>query len=189
MRQDRLTSEVKRMDWLIWIFYGMVVAFIFIALPEIPQRIKSFRRGVKGLKYTPLVLLVLLGSAIGAFIIAEALPILKWGWLGYNIIFGPFGGKSINEIEAVVILIIALLGCFLFNYWEEKDFRKNYPLVTLWALLHLIMGIPIWGVIPIFCSGLFYKHIYDKYSVDHAYVAHFTTNAALIISMILLTLV
>jgi hypothetical protein len=177
------------MDWLIWIFYGMVVGSIFIAIPEIPQRVKSFRRGAKGIKYTPLTLLVLLGSAIGAFLLAEALPILKWSWLGYNIIFGPPGGEEGIGIETAVILIIVLLGCFLLNYWEEKNFRESYPLVALWALLHLIMGISLWAVIPIFCSGLFFKHIYDKYSVDHAYVAHFTTNASLIICLILLTVV
>jgi hypothetical protein len=176
------------MDWLIWIFYGMVVGSIFIALPEIPQRVKSFRRGAKGIKYTPLTLLVLLGSAIGAFFLAEALPILKWGWLGYNIIFDPSGGEEGKGIGigTTMILIIAFLGCFLFNYWEEKNFRESYPLVALWALLHLIMGISLWAVIPIFCSGLVLKHVYDKYSVDHAYVAHFTTNASLIILLIIL---
>jgi hypothetical protein len=177
------------MDWLTWIFYGMVVVSIFLAFPEIPQRVKSFRRGVRGIKYTPLILLVFFGSGIGAFFLAEALPILKWGWLGYNIIFGPSGGEEGIGIETAVILIIALLGCFLFNYWEEKNFRENYPLVALWALLHLIMGIPLSAVIPIFCSGLVLKHVYDKYSVDHAYVAHFTTNASLIILVILLTIV
>ena len=127
--------------------------------------------------------------------LAEALPILKWGWLGYNIIFGPLfisenrNGNQVGMIGWIgmtIIFSITVLVFVIWNYWEEENFRESYRLVALWALLHLVMGIPLWAVIPIFFSGVLYKHIYDKYSVDHAFTAHFATNTSLIFTLMLL---
>jgi hypothetical protein len=70
--------------------------------------------------------------------------------------------------------------CLIYNYTEEKVCRSSLLAVVLWALSHLIMGIPIWAVIPIFSVGLVYKAIYDRWGLDHAYCAHFFTNMTLV---------
>jgi hypothetical protein len=142
-----------------------------------------------------------------AFRIADQFPLLKWGWLGYNLIFTPFMSfqpisadqlqcelkinlSILDPIALLFLVVIAsivggiavfiLAACLIFNYWEEETFRESKISVIVWALLHIIMGIPLWGVIPIAAVGFFFKYIYGKHSLYHAFTIHFATNATLL---------
>lgn len=158
---------------------------VLYSIKEIPERIRNLKHGKKAIVYLILTIPILLITIVGAVILSEYIPVLKWGWLGYNIIFGPSVSTNaeptiLSAMVTLLICIFALLACLLFNYYEEKDFRKRWVYVPVWAALHLVMGIPVYAVIPIFSVGIIYKYIYDKYSLDHAYAAHFATNLVLI---------
>ncbi|HEY7228698.1 MAG TPA: hypothetical protein VH481_11320, partial [Nitrososphaeraceae archaeon] len=66
------------------------------------------------------------------------------------------------------------------NYFEEYYFRKNLKRVVLWGFLHLLMGVSLSAVFILLPLGFFYKYIYNKYGLNHAYALHFATNIVLI---------
>ncbi|MBC7074415.1 hypothetical protein H5T58_03500 [Candidatus Parcubacteria bacterium] len=165
-----------------WIIWGALGFEILAGLPTIPKRLKSLKKGILGIKYLPITLLVAIGSATGMIFLSEILPFLKWGWLGYNFVLIPIEEALDNSSFLWLVggWIIIILVCFIANYWEEEEFRKNYYKVGMGAFLHLLMGIPLWGIVPVFLQGVIYKYIYDKHSLDHAFVAHFATNLFII---------
>jgi membrane protease YdiL (CAAX protease family) len=174
--------------------YALWVYLFYLGLkelPKLPDHIRSLKDGKKALWYLPVsyaVLLIMLGVASD---LANMFPILQWGWLGTNIAVAPLidmaglttegGGLSTIAMIGVVFFGAALIYlCITANFIEEYLFRGSWTLVVIWALLHLLMGIPIYAVIPIFSVGIVYKYVYDKYTVDHSYCLHFFTNAGLI---------
>jgi len=166
----------------------MIVIPTLLALKELPERLRSLHRGCRGFLYSPVAFIIgLFTLAISEFA-AEALPFLKWGLLGYNIVTLPLMDASTEagasgltgQILSFAFLLISILTIMLFNFWEEKYFRDSYKLVVIWTFTHLIMGTTLYALPPIFCQGLIFKHVYDKYSVDHSYAAHFGTNIMLI---------
>lgn len=220
----------------------LVVFLFLVALPvalnlrEVPERLRDLRRGIRGLAYVPLTVVVLFVAATGAWLLAQQVTILQWGWLGENIIaapladllpegaqapggpgggggtagggtgggatggggaggtggesgdggfFGLFGGPSLGQLlgpglTLAIFVPIILLALLIFNFYEEAFYRDSLKDVVVWAALHLIMGIPIFAVIPIFTVGLIYKGIRDRKGLRTAYVAHLGTNLLLI---------
>lgn len=183
-----------------WIFYGIILLEI-VTYKEWKQRIKDLSKGKKILLLLPLSLFILLVLNALAIQLANTYPILHWGWLGYNVVFGPSTpSSSVEPTSTITITILSSLYLFfvlgivalastVFNYYEEKVFRKKWWLVPVWALLHLIMGIPIYAVIPIFSTGILYKIIYDKYSLQHAYTLHWGTNISLLSFIVIMYIV
>ncbi len=112
----------------------------------------------------------------------DAIPILNWGWLGYNIALGPLGDQGIYGILPFVPVLIYMLS--LLNYYEEMYFRKSKKLVVLWSFLHITMGVQhvILVLLPI---GFIYKYIHDKHGLKNSYSAHFSTNIFLVFSMVI----
>jgi hypothetical protein len=222
----------------------LVVFLFLVALPvalnlrEVPERVRDLRRGIRGLAYVPVTVVVLFVAATGAWLLAQQVPILQWGWLGENIIaapladllpegaqgaggpgggggtaggggtggggtgsgttgrtgggsggdggfFGLFSGPSLGELlgpglTLAIFVPIILLALLIFNFYEEAFYRDSLQDVVVWAALHLVMGIPIFAVIPIFTVGLVYKGIRDRNGLRTAYVAHLGTNLLLI---------
>jgi hypothetical protein len=165
-------------------------------LPTLPDRIQSLKDGKKALWYLPVsyaVLLIMLGVSLD---LANTFPLLQWGWLGTNIAAAPLidmaglttegGGLTQLATIGIVVFGAALIYlCITANFIEEYLFRSSWTLVVIWALLHLLMGIPIYAAIPIFSVGIVYKYVYDKYTVDHSYCLHFFTNMGLIILVLI----
>jgi len=181
-----------------WILYAIIL-FQIATYKGWKQRIKDIIKGKKALLLLPISLLILLGVNAIAISLTEIYPILNWGWLGYNIVFGPSNpGSTVQPTETTTIsllgntlylaftLLIVACASLIFNYYEEEIFRKKWWLVPAWALLHLVMGIPIYAVIPIFSVGILYKIIYDKYSLQHAYTLHLSTNMSLLLIVVFL---
>lgn len=197
----------------------IVIFILLIGIPvarnvrRVPNRIHDLRLGVKGFLFVPLTFGTLIITAVIGRRMAEVVPVLQWGWLGYNIVAAPLVGgtgssggvtgvsvfpySALNGIVTVLFIAIIVIALLIFNYDEELIYRDSYRSVAKWAALHLLMGIPIWAVIPIFSTGLVYKYIYDRYSekeyisswsyvinkepgVRHAYAAHFGTNAIIV---------
>ena len=173
---------------LLYYYLAMIVIPTFLALKELPERLRSLHRGCRGFLYSPVAFTVGLFTLVIAEYAAEALPFLKWGLLGYNIITLPLMEGSADagalgltgQILSFAFLLISILTIMLSNFWEEKYFRDSYKLVVIWTFIHLIMGTTLYALPSIFCQGLIFKHVYDKYSVDHSYAAHFGTNIMLI---------
>jgi hypothetical protein len=161
---------------------------------------------------------VLFGGGAVAIYLAELFPLLTWGWLGENIVFSPFvdlisassGGQHTASSGAlrsskgtspgignilgpalVVALFVPLIVVVLltFNYFEEATYRESHKHVVVWAVSHLIMGIPIFALLPIFSVGVVYKQIYDRYGLQVAYVAHVGTNLVLLTIIVTGTLI
>jgi hypothetical protein len=106
------------------------------------------------------------------------IPILNSSWLGYNIALGPFGNKGVSGILPFIPMLVYML--IHVNYFEEYYFRKNVKRVIIWACMHLVMGVAIHVVLVLLPLGFFYRHVFNKYSVNHAYSLHFATNLVLV---------
>ena len=180
------------MDLLFYL--AMIMIPTFLAFRELPERFRSLRRGCKGFLYSPIAFIIGLFTLAISLYVAEKFSFLNWGLLGYNIVAFPLMGGSAEEgtaglavqILSFAFLFISILAIMLFNFWEEKYFRDSYKLVAIWTFIHLIMGTTLYALPPIFCQGLAFKHVYDKYSVDHSYAAHFGTNIMFVLLAFLL---
>jgi hypothetical protein len=184
----------------------LVVVPVYLHRKRLPNRLVALRRGWRQLTaqhwwavgYVPLSLLVLFTAAAGAYVLARLLPLLQWGWLGANIIAAlltpPEGTASTPGIDWAALFPLGLIpiiiaAMLLFNYEEERSYRGSYRAVGIWAVLHLLMGIPLFAVLPIFAVGLVYKRIHDRHGLDAAYLVHFTTNTVLIGILVASTIV
>lgn len=85
-----------------------------------------------------------------------------------------------NTVSITVILTFlgVLVTAFLIlSYDEETWGRETWGHVGVWAVAHLIMGIPVFAVIPIFASGVIFKLVHDVYGFNPAYTVHVTVNS------------
>ena len=177
-----------------WIL--LIVIPLYVTRDTIMPHLALLRMGIRGIIYTPLSFLTLMVGMVLALTVAEMVPILQWGWLGANMVLAPatiiteevtstsdpavMATSPVYIVSMLAVLVIAILVMITCNYWEESRFRKRYRDVIIWALLHILMGIPLYAVIPIFMSGNVYKYVYDKRGVCEAYCAHFFTNMTLV---------
>lgn len=196
--------------WELVAFLLLVAIPVVLNLREIPDRLRDVRAGWRGLLYVPFTVVLLFVAAFGAWVLAQQVPILQWGWLGENIIAAPLadaaretgsvqtpgatggggsaGGSGTGDsstllgpwVTIAVFVPIMVLALLIFNYREEAYYRDSLRDVAIWAVLHLIMGIPIFAVIPIFTVGLAYKAIHDWKGLQTVYVAHLGTNLVLV---------
>lgn len=184
------------------VFVVLVVLPVYLNRGRLPGRLLALRRGWEqltarglwALGYLPLSLVVLFSAAFGAFALAELVPLLQWGWLGANILAAPLAppentaatpGIDWTALFPLALVPVIVAAMLLFNYEEERQYRDSYRSVGVWAALHLVMGIPLFAVIPIFTVGLVYKRIHDRYGLDAAYVVHFATNSVLVSVLVL----
>jgi len=186
-------------NYWIYLLWAIVVITTLIDINKIPRNVKALKDGWKGLAFLPVAVVILYSMLYVALKLAEIFPVLNWGWLGTNIVAAPLidvatasettGMNLISFLTIIGFAITIVFLCLIANYYEEEGFRSTYKSVVIWALLHLIMGIPIYALIPIFCLGIFYKFVHDKYSLNHAYTLHFSTNVtvvALVVAVVLL---
>ncbi|MFQ5941077.1 MAG: hypothetical protein ACE5KA_05195 [Nitrososphaerales archaeon] len=163
-------------------YYVIIAASSVIVAKETKGRIKTLLSSWKGIKFASMTIAILMFYALIIYNYLETIPILNWGWLGYNIALGPFGDQGfLGIIPFVPILIYMLLHL---NYYEELYFRKNKRLVVLWAFLHIAMGIQLHVVLALLPVGFIYKYIYDKHGLNNAYSAHFATNIFIVLAML-----
>ena len=163
-------------------YYIIIAATSVLVVKETKGRIRTLFSSWKGIKFAPISIAILLAYALVIYQYLDSIPILNWGWLGYNIAMGPFGDQgSIGILPFIPILIYMMLHL---NYYEELYFRKNKKLVVLWAFLHIAMGVQLHVVLALLPVGFIYKYIYDKHGLNNAYSAHFATNIFLISSML-----
>lgn len=188
--------DVLVSNWVWLLFALLVVLPLGLHLPTLPDRIRDIRTGIRGVVYVPICVVVLFTSAFAATMAAEYIPLLQWGWLGENIIVSPItpdstgegGGSGGSVLELAVFVPVIVVAMVLFNYYEERLYRDSYRAVVIWAILHLIMGIPLFAVIPIFAVGVIYKVLYDYRSLEVAYVAHLFTNFVLLTLLVISSL-
>ena len=193
--------------WELLVFVALVVVPVLASIKQVPARLRDLRAGIRGVVYVPVVLTVLFTVAAAALVLAEYVPPLQWGWLGTNVVVAPLadlapapegapGGTGAGSdgtflgptLTLALFLPFILLAFLVFNWYEEAYYRGSLRDVGIWAVLHLVMGIPIFAVIPIFAAGLVYKWIYDRRGLRAAYTAHLGTNVALL-SVLVLTIV
>lgn len=194
--------------WELLVFVVLVIVPVLLSLREVPARLRDLRAGIRGLVYVPVLLTVLFLAAGGAWLLAQWVPLLQWGWLGSNVIAAPLtdlapqpegapvqtpgGGGSgdggpgfltrlLGPLGTLAVFVpFILLAFVVFNYYEEAFYRDSLRDVAVWAVLHLLMGIPIFAVIPIFAAGLCFKAIHDRRGLRAAYAAHFGMNVTLL---------
>ena len=163
-------------------YYVVIAASSLVVAKETKGRVGILLSSVKGFKFAPITIAILMTYALFIQQHLNTVPILNWGWLGYNIALGPFGDQGfLGIIPFIPILIYMLLHL---NYYEEMYFRKNKRLVVLWAFLHIVMGVQFHIALALLPVGFIYKYIYDKHGVNNAYSAHFATNIFIIFSLL-----
>lgn len=155
-----------------------MVAPSLLLAGDTKTRFSNLKMGAKGLIYLPLTVLPLVIYVIFAIDFLSSVPILNVSWLGYNIAIGPFGDQGLFGILPFLPLLIYML--LHVNYFEELYFRKDVKRVVIWAILHIAMGVAVYGALALLPLGFFYKFIRDKYNVNYAYTLHFATNLVLI---------
>ena len=147
---------------------------IFIGSQGARARLLNLKSGVKALLFLPLTVSVLVIYAFFGKDLVSQIPLLNLSWLGYNIALGPFGDKgAVGILPFIPMLVYVLIHV---NYFEEFYFRKNVKRVIIWAFLHIAMGVAIHVALVLLPIGFFYRHIYNKYSVNHSYTLHLATN-------------
>ena len=163
-------------------YYLIIAASSVVLVKETKGRVYQLASKMRGLKFVPITAAILVVYAVFFQQYLNAIPVLNWGWLGYNVALGPFGDQGfIGVLPFVPILIYMLLHL---NYYEELYFRKNKKLVVLWAFLHLTMGVQLHVTLALLPVGFIYKYIYDKHGVETAYSAHFGTNIFIVSAML-----
>ena len=169
-----VVTGIGKIEPLFLLIYVLVMIIPLRGLLlEVPKRLRDLKKGARGFLFSPLCFGLGILIAIPSFLLAQILPILQWGWLGFSL---ATMGMEEDAISFIPFALVFLIACITINYYEEKIFRKNYKRVLLWALLHLLMGIPLFVVLPLIGIGVFLKCIYDKYSLQHAYATHFGHN-------------
>ncbi len=163
-------------------YYIIIAASSVIVAKETKGRIRDLLSGLKGYKFAPITIAILMAYALVIYGYLDEIPVLNWGWLGYNIALGPYGDQGFLGILPFVPILVYML--VHLNYYEEFYFRKNKKLVALWAFLHIAMGVQIHVVLALLPVGFIYKYIYDKHGLNNAYTAHFATNIVLVFSML-----
>lgn len=167
-------------------FVLLVVVPVALQARKLPARIRSVRQGIRGVIYAPLALIVLFPTALFFYLMSQSLYFLQWGWLGVNIVAAPLtavggaGSGSGSFVLLALIIVLLVPALVLFNYIEEREYRDSWRGVGVWAGSHLIMGIPLFAVFPIFATGIVYKVVHDRQGLETAYVAHLTTNCTLL---------
>nr|AIF08509.1 hypothetical protein [uncultured marine thaumarchaeote KM3_31_E07]AIF08581.1 hypothetical protein [uncultured marine thaumarchaeote KM3_31_F07] len=164
------------------IYYIIIAASCVLVVRETKSRIITLVSNWKGVKFASITIAILMVYALVIYQYVDVIPILNWGWLGYNIALGPLGDQGFLGILPFVPILIYML--MHLNYYEEFYFRKNKKLVVLWAFLHIAMGVQIHVVFVLLPVGFIYKYIYDKYGLNNAYSVHFTTNIFLVFSIL-----
>lgn len=160
------------------VFYVAMVGPSILFVKETKTRFLNLKSGAKSLLFLPLTVSALMAYVIFAKDFVSQIPILNSSWLGYNIALGPFGNKGVSGILPFIPMLVYML--IHVNYFEEYYFRKNVKRVIIWACMHLVMGVAIHVVLVLLPLGFFYRHVFNKYSVNHAYSLHFATNLVLV---------
>lgn len=149
-----------------------------LVVKETKLRILNLRSGVRILLFLPMTVAALLGYVFFVLPFLSHFPVLNLSWLGYNIAVGPLAHQGIIGIIPFLPLLVYML--IHVNYFEEYYFRKTSRRVVIWGFLHMLMGVSLSAVVILLPLGFFYKYIYDKYGINHAYALHFATNIVLI---------
>jgi hypothetical protein len=165
-------------DIYLIVFYVAMVGPSILFVKETKTRLLNLKSGAKSLLFLPLTVSALMAYVIFAKDFVSQIPILNSSWLGYNIALGPFGNKGVSGILPFIPMLVYML--IHVNYFEEYYFRKNVKRVIIWACMHLVMGVAIHVVLVLLPLGFFYRHVFNKYSVNHAYSLHFATNLVLV---------
>lgn len=163
-------------------YYVVIAASSALLARETKARIVTLPLGWKGLKFAPITIVILMVYAIFVYPYLDAIPLMNWGWLRYNIALGPFGDQGFLGILPFIPILIYML--LHLNYYEEVYFRRNKKLVVLWAFLHIAMGVQLHVVLALLPVGFIYKYIYDRHGINNAYSAHFATNIFMVFSML-----
>lgn len=163
-------------------YYVLTVAASLVLVKETKKRLADLKKGLSSIKYSPIAYGILFAYIFLAFEYVDAIPILNWSWLGYNIAFGPFADQGLWGIIPFVPLLVYMF--IHINYVEELYFRKSKKMVIVWALVHIAMGIKIHMAIVLLPIGFLFKYIYDKKGIQHSYAMHFATNVLIVITLL-----
>ncbi|MFL6420118.1 MAG: hypothetical protein ACJ71P_11965 [Nitrososphaeraceae archaeon] len=165
-------------DTYLIVLYIMLAGPSILVAKETRTRLRNLRSGVSALLFLPLTATSLVLYVIFANDFVSQIPLLNLSWLGYNIALGPFADKGVYGILPFIPMLVYIL--IHVNYFEEFYFRKNIKRVIIWAFMHLAMGVAIHVVLVLLPLGFFYRYIFNKYSVNHAYTLHLATNLILV---------
>ncbi len=163
-------------------YYVLTVAASLVLIKETKKRLADLKKGLSSIKYSPIAYGILFAYIFLAFEYVDAIPILNWSWLGYNIAFGPFADQGLWGIIPFVPLLVYMF--IHINYVEELYFRKSKKMVIVWALIHIAMGIKIHMALVLLPIGFLFKYIYDKKGIQHSYAMHFATNVLIVITLL-----
>ncbi|AIF84001.1 hypothetical protein NTE_01943 [Candidatus Nitrososphaera evergladensis SR1] len=160
------------------IFYVATVVPTLLLVKETKPRLKNLRNGLRSIVYLPLTVGILMLYVIFAMDFFSKIPILNWSWLGYNIAIGPAADQGLWGVLPFVPMLVYML--IHVNYFEEMYFRKTALLTVVWAFLHIAMGVAVHVALALLPLGFFYKYLYKKRGLDHAYALHFATNIIIV---------
>lgn len=160
------------------IFYVATVVPTLLLVKETKPRLKNLKNGLRSLVYLPISVGMLMAYVFFAAGFLSQVPILNWSWLGYNIALGPSADQGVWGVLPFVPMLVYML--IHVNYFEEMYFRKTALHTVVWAFLHIAMGVAVHVALALLPLGFFYKYLYKKRGLDHAYALHFATNIIIV---------
>ncbi|HVX02613.1 MAG TPA: hypothetical protein VHA09_05625 [Nitrososphaera sp.] len=149
-----------------------------LLVKETKPRLKNLKNGLRSLIYLPISVGILMAYVVFAAGFLSKVPILNWSWLGYNIALGPSVDQGLWGVLPFVPMLVYML--IHVNYFEEMYFRKTALHTVVWAFLHVAMGVAVHVALALLPLGFFYKYLYKKRGLDHAYALHFATNIIIV---------
>lgn len=174
-------------------------AFLYPWRDDVVSRLRVLYQGRSGLKFVPVVICVIAPTLAATAHIAQRISVLQWSLFSTpgNVLTSGFGIAQTGESNGVaelssseltlshlaieiggVAMLIAVLSLFfiMMNYEEEEWGRKSWAHVGGWAVTHLLMGVPLLALPPVFAAGSVYKYIFDNHGFEQAYAAHVGMN-------------
>jgi hypothetical protein len=161
---------------------AMAAAALYYAR-ELPERARDIRDSLAGLAWAPAALVM--GSPLAlAAALASDHPVLGWSLFDGSVAAAPVrqaasvGSAGVLEAWLALAGVAALTVCLVtLVYYEELYFRDSWGAVAAWAAMHVLVGVPVAGVLPLLGMGAVYKVVRDRRGVGEAYVAHLAVNA------------
>jgi hypothetical protein len=144
---------------------GVLLAATLRAVARRPNRLRTLRI-VRGVRFWHVALaLLFLGGVLPIALLLLRVPWLAWGWLDFNLVFSVPADTAMPWGVRVAALL-ALVAILPLQAWrEERTFRLGAPAwswskrcrkTVAFGALHVLMGIPLAGVVVVTLCGFGY---------------------------------
>jgi len=104
-----------------------MVSASLLLIKDTKKRFLDLKKGISSIKFAPISFGILAIYVVFVFQYADAIPILNWSWLGYNIAIGPFAEQGMWGILPFIPLLFHFFCTCLFISTMLKNSTLEKP--------------------------------------------------------------